>query len=63
MSQVAPLVNNRAGDLLNIELRHEQLFFVQDGRVVEGATVGLSLLAGGVATILLSLKTRATSHL
>jgi len=35
MSWLAPLVNNRAGDLLNLELRHEQLFFVQDNQVVE----------------------------
>jgi uncharacterized membrane protein HdeD (DUF308 family) len=35
MSWLAPLVNNPIGDLLNIELRHEQLFFVADDRVVE----------------------------
>lgn len=34
-SWLAPLVNNRFGDLLNIELRHEQLFFVQGDRVLE----------------------------
>jgi len=35
MSWLAPLVNNRLGDLFNVELRHEQLFFVQDDQVVE----------------------------
>src|SRR5262245_24058848 len=35
MSWLAPLVNRPIGDLLNIELRHEQLFFVQDGELVE----------------------------
>ena len=35
MSWLAPLVNNRFGDLLNIELRHEQLFFIQDDQVIE----------------------------
>jgi uncharacterized membrane protein HdeD (DUF308 family) len=35
MSWLAPLVNNRLGDLFNVELRHEQLFFVQDDRVVD----------------------------
>lgn len=29
------LVNNRFGDLLNIEVRHEQLFFVQGDQVIE----------------------------
>src|SRR2546426_10479712 len=35
MSWLAPLVSNRFGDLLNIELRHEQLFFIQDDQVIE----------------------------
>jgi uncharacterized membrane protein HdeD (DUF308 family) len=34
MSWLAPLVNNRLGDRLNIELRHEQLFFIQWDRVL-----------------------------
>ena len=35
MSWLGPLVDNRFGDLLNIELRHEQLFFIQGERVLE----------------------------
>ena len=35
MSWLAPLFNNRFGDLLNIELRHEQLFFILGDRVLE----------------------------
>ncbi|TMQ54161.1 MAG: hypothetical protein E6K74_07255 [Candidatus Eisenbacteria bacterium] len=35
MSWLAPLVNTRAGDLLNIELRHEQLFFIQSDQIVD----------------------------
>ncbi len=35
MSWLAPLVNNPFGDLLNIELRHEQLFFIQGDKVLE----------------------------
>jgi len=35
MSWLAPLVNNRIGDRLNLELRHEQLFFIQGDKVVE----------------------------
>ena len=34
MSWLAPLVNNRIGDCLNLELRHEQLFFIQGDRVL-----------------------------
>lgn len=34
-SWLAPLVNNRFGDLLNIEMAHEQLFFIQGDRVLE----------------------------
>lgn len=34
-SWLAPLVNNRFGDLVNIELRHEQLFFLDGDRVLE----------------------------
>src|SRR5262249_18510077 len=34
-SWLAPLVNNRLGDLLNLELRHERRFFVEGDRVVE----------------------------
>jgi uncharacterized membrane protein HdeD (DUF308 family) len=40
MSWLAPLVNNRIGDRLNIELRHEQLFFVSGTRVVEDIGYG-----------------------
>jgi uncharacterized membrane protein HdeD (DUF308 family) len=35
MSWLAPLFNNRFGDLLNIELRHEQVFFILGDRVLE----------------------------
>jgi uncharacterized membrane protein HdeD (DUF308 family) len=35
MSWLAPLVNNRIGDRLNLELRHEQLFFIRGDRVLE----------------------------
>jgi hypothetical protein len=35
MSWLAPLVNNRLGDRLNLELRHEQLFFIRGDRVLE----------------------------
>jgi uncharacterized membrane protein HdeD (DUF308 family) len=35
MSWLAPLVNNRIGDRLNLELRHEQLFFIAGARVVD----------------------------
>jgi uncharacterized membrane protein HdeD (DUF308 family) len=35
MSWLAPLMNNRIGDLLNLELRHEHLFFIQNDRVLE----------------------------
>ncbi len=35
MSWVAPLVNNRLGDLLNLELRHEQLFFIRGNKVLD----------------------------
>ncbi len=35
LSWVAPLVNNRFGDLLNLEMRHHQLFFLQGDRVLE----------------------------
>src|SRR5262249_21860104 len=34
-SWLAPLLNNRFGDLLNLELRHEHLFFVDGEGVVE----------------------------
>jgi len=34
MSWLAPLMNNRIGDLLNLELRHEHLFFIQNDRVL-----------------------------
>lgn len=33
MSWLAPLVNNPVGDRLNLELRHEQLFFIDGDRV------------------------------
>jgi uncharacterized membrane protein HdeD (DUF308 family) len=35
MSWLAPLVNNPIGDRLNLELRHEQLFFICGDRVVD----------------------------
>jgi uncharacterized membrane protein HdeD (DUF308 family) len=35
MSWLAPLVNNRIGDRLNLELRHEQLFFIRGDRVLD----------------------------
>jgi hypothetical protein len=35
MSWLAPLVNNRVGDRLNLELRHEQLFFIKGDEVLE----------------------------
>jgi uncharacterized membrane protein HdeD (DUF308 family) len=35
MSWLAPLVNNRLGDRLNLELRHEQLFFIKGDQVLE----------------------------
>ena len=35
MSWLAPLVNNRFGDRLNLELRHEQLFFIKGEQVLE----------------------------
>jgi uncharacterized membrane protein HdeD (DUF308 family) len=35
MSWLAPLVSNRFGDRLNLELRHEQLFFIKGDQVIE----------------------------
>ncbi len=35
MSWVAPLLNNPLGDALNLELRHEQLFFIDGNRVLD----------------------------
>ncbi|HEY5814226.1 MAG TPA: DUF308 domain-containing protein [Terrimicrobiaceae bacterium] len=35
MSWLAPLVNNRVGDYLNLELRHEQLFFIRGEHVLD----------------------------
>ena len=35
MSWLGPLLNNRIGDRLNLELRHEQLFFIQGDRVLK----------------------------
>jgi hypothetical protein len=35
MSWLAPLVNNRFGDRLNLELRHEQLFFIKGDQVLD----------------------------
>jgi uncharacterized membrane protein HdeD (DUF308 family) len=40
MSWLAPLVNNPIGDRLNLELRHEQLFFVSGTRVVDDIGYG-----------------------
>jgi hypothetical protein len=35
MSWLAPLLNNKIGDRLNLELRHEHLFFIQGDRVLK----------------------------
>lgn len=35
MSWLYPLVNNKLGALLNLQLRHEHLFFMKDGTVVD----------------------------
>lgn len=35
ISWLGPLLNNRIGDLLNLELRHEHLFFIQNDRVLD----------------------------
>jgi len=35
LSWLYPLVNNRIGALLRLQLRHEHLFFMKDGRVVD----------------------------
>jgi len=35
MSWLYPLVNNKLGALLRLQLRHDQLFFMKDGRVVD----------------------------
>jgi uncharacterized membrane protein HdeD (DUF308 family) len=35
MSWLYPLVNNKLGALLRLQLRHEHLFFMKDGRVVD----------------------------
>lgn len=35
LSWLYPLVNNRLGALLRLQLRHEHLFFMKDGRVVD----------------------------
>ena len=35
MSWLAPLVNNRLGAALRIQLRHEHLFFIKDGLVAD----------------------------
>ena len=35
MSWLAPLLNNRFGDALNLELRHEQLFFIRGDQVLD----------------------------
>jgi len=35
MSWLAPLVNNQFGDALNLELRHEQLFFIRGNEVLD----------------------------
>ena len=69
-SWLAPLINNRIGDLLNLELRHEQLFFIltcaglialhwpASGNAPLGLWVGVALIAGGWSTIWLSWMTR-----
>jgi uncharacterized membrane protein HdeD (DUF308 family) len=35
LSWLYPLVNNKLGALLHLQLRHDQLFFMKDGRVVD----------------------------
>src|SRR5689334_15059619 len=40
MSWLAPLLNNRIGDRLNLELRHEHLFFIQGDRVLKDIGYG-----------------------
>lgn len=40
MSWLAPLVNNKIGDRLNLELRHEQLFFIAGAQVVDDIGYG-----------------------
>lgn len=35
MSWLYPLVNNKIGELLKIQLRHMQLFFIKEGKVVD----------------------------
>lgn len=35
MSWLAPVLNNRFGDLLNLELRHQHLFFIRGDEVVD----------------------------
>ena len=35
LSWLYPLVNNKLGALLHLQLRHDQLFFMKDGQVVE----------------------------
>lgn len=40
LSWIAPLVNNRLGDALNLEMRHQQLFFIKGNRVLDN--VGFS---------------------
>ena len=35
MSWLGPLLNNEIGDRLNLELRHEHLFFIQGDRVLK----------------------------
>ncbi len=35
MSWLYPLVNNKLGAMLHLQLRHEHLFFMKDGRVVD----------------------------
>ena len=35
MSRLGPLLNNKIGDRLNLELRHEHLFFIQGDRVLK----------------------------
>ena len=46
MSWLAPLVNNRLGDRLNLELRHEQLFLsraIRSSRISATARKGSDL--------------------
>ena len=40
LSWLYPLVNNKLGALLHLQLRHDQLFFMKDGQVVDDIGYG-----------------------